>query len=267
MARVAQDAMKSEPAGSEAVLQRELAYYEDLYSTYGPSLFAQPAVVLFREYLARRILRATGVGQASRVLSIGCGIGDTELLLGPHVAHVTGVDLSPAAIAEARRAASARSITNVQFVAGSWQSAALGEEPFDAVVAIFFLHHLPDQDLAAFPIQLQRLLRPGGMFYALDPSARRLSGFLGKLLVPKLMEKYQTEDERQLLPRSTAGPFRAAGFETLTHWFDFASTPLAGLCPSWGAGYRLARVLDEALTRVPLLREWSSNFELIANKP
>jgi ubiquinone/menaquinone biosynthesis C-methylase UbiE len=224
-------------------------------------------VVLFREYLARRIVRAAGLSGTSRVLSIGCGIGDTELLLGPRVAHVTGVDLSPAAIAEARRAATARSITNVQFIAGSWQSAALGEKPFDAVVAIFFLHHLPDPDLAAFPIQLLRLLLPGGVFYALDPSARRLSGFLGKLLVPKLMEKYQTEDERQLLPRSTAAPFRAAGFETSTRWFDFASTPLAGLCPSWATGYRLARALDEALTRVPLLREWSSNFELIANKP
>jgi SAM-dependent methyltransferase len=272
MAGVAQVAMKAArpgsgaPAGSDAVLQRELAYYENLYSTYGPGLFAQPAVVLFREYLVRRILRATGAGGESRVLSIGCGIGDTELLLGPQVGHVTGVDLSPAAIAEARRAAAARRATNVQFIAGSWQSAALGEEPFDAVVAIFFLHHLPDKDLAAFPMQLIRLLRPSGVFYALDPSARRLSGFLGQLLVPKLMEKYQTEDERQLLPHSTAALFRAAGFDTVTRWFDFASTPLAGLFPSWGAGYRLARGLDEALTRVPLLNELSSNFELVAIK-
>jgi ubiquinone/menaquinone biosynthesis C-methylase UbiE len=254
------------PAGSDAVLERELSYYENLYSTYGPGLFAQPAVVLFREYLVRGILRATGAGAESRVLSIGCGIGDTELLLARHVAHITGVDLSPAAIAEARRAAAARDAANVQFVTGSWQTAAFEEQPFDAVMAIFFLHHLPDKDLAAFPVHLMRLLRPGGVFYALDPSARRLSGFLGQLLVPKLMEKYQTEDERQLLPRSTSEPFRAAGFHTATRWFDFASTPLAGLFPSWGAGYRLARQLDEALTRVPLLRELSSNFELTARK-
>jgi SAM-dependent methyltransferase len=249
------------------VLERELAYYENLYSTYGPQLFAQPGVVLFREYLARRILRATGAAAQSRVLSIGCGIGDTELLLAPHVDHVTGVDLSPAAIAEARGAAVHRSVTNVQFLSGAWQTAALGEEPFDAVVAIFFLHHLPDRDLAEFTVQLKRLLRPGGAFYALDPSARRLSGFLGRLLVPKLMDKYQTEDERQLLPAPTAAIFRAAGLDTETRWFDFGSTPLAGLFPSWAAGYRIARVLDEALTRVPLLRELSSNFELIARSP
>ena len=258
------------PDGSDAVLERELAYYEELYSTYGPRLFAQPGVVLFRKYLVRRMLLATGVSARSRVLSIGCGIGDTELLLAPHVAHVTGVDLSRAAIEEARRAASTRNASNVQFVAGAWQTATLGDEgqdPFDAVIAIFFLHHLPASDLATFPRQLARLLRPGGVFYALDPSARRLSGFLGKLLVPKLMEKYQTEDERQLSPRATAAPFRAAGFETATRWFDFGSTPFAGLFPSWAAGYRIARAMDEALTRTPLLRELSSNFELIARRP
>jgi len=253
-------------ASSDRVLERELAYYENVYSTYGPQLFAKPGVVSFREYLARRIVRAAGIGAELRVLSIGCGIGDTELLLAPHAAHITGVDLSPAAIAEARREAATRKITNVQFVAGAWQTAEF-EEPFDAVVAIFFLHHLPDRDLAELPNQLARLLRPGGVFYALDPSARRLSGFLGQLLVPKLMKKYQTEDERQLLPRQTAAPFRAAGFETATRWFDFASTPLAGLFPSWAAGYRVARMFDEALTRIPLLCELSSNFELIAHRP
>jgi len=252
---------------SNTVLDRELAYYENAYGSYIPSLFAQPAVVEFRHYLVRRILDAAGAGQHSRVLSIGCGIGDTELLLASEVAHVTGVDLSPAAIAEARRTASACGVSNVQFVTGSWQGAQLIDAPFDIVIAIFFLHHLPQADLEAFPIQLTSVLRKSGAFYALDPSARRLSGFLGELLVPKLMKKYQTENEHPLQPPSTATPFRAAGFETVTRWFDFTSTPIAGLFPSWKTGYRLGRFVDEGLTRVPLLRELSSNFELIARRP
>jgi SAM-dependent methyltransferase len=248
----------------DAVLDRELAYYESAYSSYIPGLFAQPAVVQFRHYLVRRILGATGAGPQSRVLSIGCGIGDTELLLAPHVAHVTGVDLSPVAIAEAWRAATARAISNVHFAAGSWQTSQFAGLPFDIVIGIFFLHHLAEAGLRAFPVQLKTVLREAGVFYALDPSARRLSGFLGELLVPKLMRKYQTENEHPLLPQLAAAPFRAAGFETLTRWFDFTSTPLAGLFPSWKAGYRLGRLLDEGLTRVPLLRQFSSNFELIA---
>lgn len=245
---------------------QELAYYENAYSTYIPGLFAQPAVVRFRRYLVQRILRVIEAGPQSRVLSIGCGIGDTELLLAPHVGHVTGVDLSPVAIGEAHQTATARGVKNVRFVAGSWQTTQFAEGPFDAVIASFFLHHLPDADLRAFPAQLATVLREGGVFYGLDPSARRLAGFLGELLVPKLMQKYQTVNERPLRPRTTAAHFRSAGFDTRTRWFDFASTPLAGLFPSWKAGYRLARFVDEGLTRIPLLRELSSNFELIARR-
>lgn len=252
---------------SQNALDSELAYYENAYGTYIPALFARPAVVEFRRYLVRRIVRAAGLNSHSRVLSIGCGIGDTELLLAPHVAHVTGVDLSPTAIAQADATATVRGIWNARFVSGSWQDGLLTEERFDAVIAIFFLHHLFDAALRAFPEQLKRILKNGGAFYSLDPSARRLSGWLGELLVPKLMKKYQTANERPLSPEPVAAWFRDAGFETTSRWFDFASTPLAGLFPAWKSGYRAARVIDEGLTRIPLLRALSSNFELIARKP
>jgi SAM-dependent methyltransferase len=255
------------PAPSAAVQDRELAYYENAYRGYIPGLFAKPAIVQFRRYLVERMLRATGAGAQSRILSIGCGIGDTELLLAPRVAHITGVDLSPTAIAEARRTSAARDVTNVRFVTGSWQTALPTDEPVDIVIAIFFLHHLPAENLTGFAAQLTAVLRKGGTLYALDPSARRLSGFVGELFAPTLMKKYQTENERPLVPGSTAARFRAAGFETSTRWFDFISTPLAGLFPSWATGFRLARFVDEGLTRLPLGRELSSNFELIARIP
>jgi SAM-dependent methyltransferase len=207
------------------------------------------------------------IAPGARVLSIGCGIGDTELLLAPHVAHVTGVDLSPTAIAEANRASARSGVTNVLFLEGAWQNLSAAPVQFDAVLSIFFLHHLPDSQLDSFPSQLESLLSPGGLFYALEPSARRLSGFVGKLVVPRLMKKYQTPDERPLLPIRAAAPFRKAGFQATTTWFDFLSTPLAGLFPAWPAGYRLSRRLDDGLTALPGVRALSSNFELIAQRP
>jgi ubiquinone/menaquinone biosynthesis C-methylase UbiE len=252
---------------SSGVEQRELAYYENLYGGDGAAHFSKPAVVAFREYLVARIVRAAGLTGSARVLSIGCGVGDTELLLANHVAHVTGIDLSPAAIREACSAAEVKRVRNVRFLEGSWPALRLGGETFDVVIAIFFLHHLPDAELDAFPRQVFSLLQPGGRFYALEPSTRRLSGCLGKLLVPRLMKKYQTEDERQLRRASTAALLRHSGFESSTRWFDFCSTPLAGLFPEWRSGYRAARLLDGALTAVPGLRSLSSNFELIARRP
>jgi 2-polyprenyl-3-methyl-5-hydroxy-6-metoxy-1,4-benzoquinol methylase len=259
--------LKPNPTYSDPVLERELEYYESLYGGFGAGHFAKPAVVAFREYLVARILRSTGAGPESNVLSVGCGVGDTEVMLARQVGHVTGVDLSPTAIREANRAATTAGLTNVRFLRESWQNVALESETYDLVLAIFFLHHLPEATLAEFARGVLPRLRPGGRFYALEPNARRLSGFLGKLLVPNLMKKYQTEDERQLLPRLTVAPFIEVGLETSAHWFDFCSTPLAGLFPSWATGYRVARRLDAALTACPGLRAFSSNFELIAYRP
>src|SRR5580692_11965921 len=84
-------------AAPQDVLQRELAYHEKLYSGFAQRHFARPAVRLLRCHLVARILHLTGAGKDSRVLSLGCGIGDTELLLAPYVKEIVGVDLSPAA--------------------------------------------------------------------------------------------------------------------------------------------------------------------------
>ena len=239
--------------------QRELEYHEKLYSGFAQRHFARPAVRALRAHMVRRILAVTGAGKGSRVLSLGCGIGDTELLLAPHVGEVTGIDLSPAAVRQARADASARGIRNARFEQGT-----AAEGRFDVAIAIFFLHHLPCAELEALPRQLREQLTPGGVFYSLDPSRRRLSGAVGRLLMPKLMRRYQTEDERELEAEATAALFRTAGWDTRVAMYDFGSSPLAGLFPGWGAGYRMARRLDDWLLRVPALKRRGSNFEVIA---
>src|SRR5258706_403578 len=99
---------------------------------------------------------------------------------------------------------------------------------FDCVIAIFFLHHVPDALLDALPRQVYELLAPGGWFYSLDPSSRRLSGAIGSVLFPKLMRKYQSPDERRLDAGRTKALFAHEGFEARTDFYDFASSPLAG---------------------------------------
>ncbi|PWU04868.1 MAG: hypothetical protein C5B51_15895 [Terriglobia bacterium] len=248
-------------------LERELAYYEELYSGFAQQHFAKPAVAAFRRYLVARILRQTGAGARSRVLSLGCGIGDTEILLAPHVGEIVGVDLSPKAIAQARADVGYSRIDNLHLVSGDWRQALGTLGRFDLVLGVFFFHHLGDKELANAPAELARALQPGGIVYGLEPSARRLAGVVGKLLFPRLMKRYQTEDERQLLAGPTTALFQRAGYVARTEWFDFVSTPLAGLLPGWKLGYRASRALDNALVLVPLLKAWSANFELIATRP
>jgi SAM-dependent methyltransferase len=248
-------------AGPEGVFARELAYHEKLYSGFAQAHFARPAVRALRAHMARRILEATGAGRNSRILSLGCGIGDTELLLAPHVGEIVGVDLSPAAIRQARADAARLGVRNARFEECEWPGGG-----FDAAIAIFFLHHLPDSELAALPVKLAQTLCSGGAFYSLDPSRARLSGVVGRKLVPSLMKKSQTPDERELDGEATAAIFRRAGFEVREGMYDFGSSPLAGLFPGWRAGYRAARRLDDVLLRAPALRKRGSNFELLGRR-
>jgi SAM-dependent methyltransferase len=240
------------------VLQRELEYHEKLYSGFAQSHFARPAVRALRRHMVDRILKLTGAGARSRVLSLGCGIGDTELLLAPHVAEIVGVDLSPSAVRQAREDAARLQIANARFEQGS---AASGR--FDVVIAIFFLHHLPDAALAGLPADLKALLAPGGVFYSLDPSRQRLSGAIGRWIIPGLMKRYQSPDERELDPEATAALFRGAGLDVRIEMYDFASSPMAGLFPGWRAGYRWSRFVDDGILHVPFAKPFGSNFELI----
>jgi SAM-dependent methyltransferase len=251
----------------QSALAREIEYHERLYAGFAQQHFARPAVRALRAHMVSRILRATGAAQKTRVLSLGCGIGDTELLLAPHVAEVVGVDLSPAAIRQAREDAVRTEQTNLRYIDGTVESAPLHSGSFDLIIAIFFLHHLPDVMLAALPRKIHELLAPGGWFYSLDPSRRRLSGAVGRLLIPNLMRKYQSPDERELDAGTTRALFAQTGLKVRTDFYDFVSSPLAGLFPGWAVGYRVARVVDDAMLRIPLVRQIGSNFEVIARKP
>jgi len=250
----------------EEARQRELEHHEALYSGFAQQHFAKPAVRAFRAHLVKRILRRTGVAAGARVLSLGCGIGDTELLLAPAVGRIVGVDFSPKAIRQAREDAARAGIANAEFLEGDPEAIPFGAGSFEAVLAIFFLHHLSDEQLQRVAVRVLQWLAPGGVFYSLDPSRWRLSGAVGRLLVPNLMKKYQTADERELEPEELRELFAARGFATQVRMYDFLSTPLAGLFPGARRFYRVARLLDEVLVRTPLLARWSSNFELTARR-
>ncbi len=249
----------------QRALEAECEYHERLYSGSAQAIFARPAVRAFRAHLVSRILQKTGAAGDSRVLSIGCGIGDTELLLAPHVGHITGIDISQKAVEQARNDAVRMKIRNAEFIQGHLEEVPRGQ--FDLVIAIFFLHHLPDPELEALPRQVAKLLVPGGVFYSLDPSRLRLSGALGSILIPWIVRRYQSPGERRLGAARTARYFADAGYRAEWDMYDFGSTPMAGLFPGWRGGYTISRRIDDVLVKTPLLRTFSSNFEIVARRP
>lgn len=110
-------------------LTREIEYHERLYSGFAQSHFAKPAVRAVRSHLVSRLVQIAELGPHSRVLSLGCGIGDTELLLAPKVAEITGLDLSPTAIRQARQDAGRMNIRNARFLEGTSRPIPLNRAP------------------------------------------------------------------------------------------------------------------------------------------
>ncbi|AJF66486.1 class I SAM-dependent methyltransferase [Streptomyces vietnamensis] len=108
-------------------------------------------------YVEQGLLPAGG-----KVLDLGCGPGRNSLHLASLGFEVTGVDLSPTAIAWAEERAAA-SDANVRFVCGDAFTAAL-DGPYDLIYDSGCFHHLPPHRRVSYLALLDRALAPGGHF-------------------------------------------------------------------------------------------------------
>jgi SAM-dependent methyltransferase len=79
------------------------------------------------------------------VLDLGTGTGAIALALAPHAGRVVGRDISEGMLAEARRKAADRGLTNVEFGEGRFRDPNYDGE-VDVVVSNFALHHLSDAE-------------------------------------------------------------------------------------------------------------------------
>jgi 23S rRNA (uracil1939-C5)-methyltransferase len=95
------------------------------FRVYPPSFFQTNTAGAERLY--GRIREAAGLTPESRVLGLYCGSGAIELTLAAAAGQVTGIDASPANIANAVENALVNRIENVAFLAGTVE--ALLEEP------------------------------------------------------------------------------------------------------------------------------------------
>jgi SAM-dependent methyltransferase len=109
------------------------------------------------------------VNAGMRVLDVGCGIGRWSRLLAARGAEVTGVDLSPTMIGEARRRTAVAGLAErCRFLVQD--SAALDAgEPFDLVLGVTVLQHILDpQALRAAVERIARHMAPAGRIVLLE---------------------------------------------------------------------------------------------------
>jgi tellurite methyltransferase len=109
--------------------------------------------------LAREI--ADRLSPGSRVLDLGCGEGRDSVYFASRGFEVTGLDVSPEALAKGRRLAEEREV-KVQWLCRSMLDAPVAGR-FDLVYSCGSVHHLPRRDRAHLFRRLRLLTEPGGL--------------------------------------------------------------------------------------------------------
>lgn len=248
---------------TKSVEEGEIAFFEKLYGdeAYHP--------VGWRLRLARELKslrRAAGNVPLQRVLSIGCGDGQFELMLAPYAEQITALDISPQAIEIAKRNAARAGITDVDF-----QCLALSElsweTQFDAVICLAFLHHVPEGELPDLLRQAYAHLKPGGFFYCQEPSKEGFLRKVGRIVLGKKYDTYHSPDERELVASDLTAELRAAGFTRVKiGYIDLTLIPAYYvLTRGPSVPFYLCLAVDWAWCHSPAA-QWASGFYAYARK-
>jgi ubiquinone/menaquinone biosynthesis C-methylase UbiE len=117
-----------------------------------------------------------------KVLDVGCGTGTLAIVIKRQLGtgEVHGIDASPEMVRFAKEK-SAKDGSDIDFRVALIEAIPFPDASFDLVTSSLMLHHLPDDVKAKGFLEIQRVLKPGGRFMAMDFAAPSHSP-LGHLL-------------------------------------------------------------------------------------
>jgi SAM-dependent methyltransferase len=123
---------------------------------------------------ATRLAVPDGAG----VLDVACGTGNVAIPLARQGAIVTGVDIAPNLLAQARERAAAENLT-ARFDEGDAEKLPYADASFDVVVTMFGAMFAPRPQLVAY--ELARVLKPGGRLVMANWNPASFSGEMFKV--------------------------------------------------------------------------------------
>lgn len=196
----------------------------------------------------------------NRVLDLACGDGELSALLTAHGRSVTGLDMSDAELADARRRPE---LAGTGFVLGRAQELPFAANSFDACLSHMAFMLLTDP--AGVALELGRVLAPGGLFAIVTggPStegARVVFRTVLLELLGTLSAEYRLPhigDRRVLTKEGLDDILGPAGFAPVTTW-RLAIDKSGTVDEAWRAA---ASVYDVDLLDRDMLAELRGRFE------
>jgi SAM-dependent methyltransferase len=114
------------------------------------------------------IRSAARLTREDEVLDVACGPGLVACTLAPDAGHVTGVDMTPRMIEEARATAARLAVSHVTWIVGTATPLPFADSSFSVVLTRYSFHHFTDP--AAALAEMFRVCRPGGRVVVADLS-------------------------------------------------------------------------------------------------
>lgn len=118
----------------------------------------QELLELMAEYAATR--------SEDVLLDVACGPGIVSCFFAERAARVTGLDMVPAMLEQARRLQAERGVGNVEWILGQSTALPFVAESFDCVVTRFSFHHYEHPRVALE--EMKRVCRSGGTIVVAD---------------------------------------------------------------------------------------------------
>lgn len=139
------------------------------------------------------VLALVDVLPPGRMLDLGCGLGRACRYLAQHGWQCDGIDFVEQAIVTARRrAVDAGVAERVTFHLSSVAAVDFLQPPYDLVIDVGCLHAQAEDVCIAYARQVERLLRPGGLFllfaHIRDDAADTASRWLTAARIDALFE-------------------------------------------------------------------------------
>jgi cyclopropane fatty-acyl-phospholipid synthase-like methyltransferase len=114
------------------------------------------------------LLEKLGVGSQHVLADLGCGTGVFLCEAAKRCSRAIGVDISTQMLAVAKQRCTAANLANVAFVQDGFLSFDPPPASLDFVTSKFAFHHLPDFWKAKALVRINRMLKPGGVFFLRD---------------------------------------------------------------------------------------------------
>jgi ubiquinone/menaquinone biosynthesis C-methylase UbiE len=103
------------------------------------------------------------------VLDVACGPGAFVLAIAPRVSFVTGIDLTPEMLRQARQFQAEKQIVNAVFACADADHIPFPDASFDLVSCQHAFHHITKPELVL--MEMIRVMKPEGRLLILDPLA------------------------------------------------------------------------------------------------